>query len=222
MATDESKLSRAEAALELFRSKLQEGLIPSHIFNDAEIFELEKDRIFTKAWMFLGHESEIPNPGDYVVRYIVDDSFIVIRDENGGVQVLFNSCSHRGMQICNVEMGNTSHFRCPYHGWTYKNNGNLVGVPYGKELYGDGLHRDQWGLKSAAKYDTYHGMIFACLDPDAVSLDEYLGGFKWYLDIYLKKSEQGLEVVGAPQRWVVDADWKLGLIISSATDIIPG
>ncbi len=211
MAASGSRISRAEATLKAFRSKLKEGFVPSSIFNDPEIFELEKERIFTKSWVFLGHESEIPNPGDYVVRYIVHDSFIVVRDESGSVQVLFNSCSHRGMQICNVEQGNASHFRCPYHGWTYKNTGNLVGVPFGKEIYGKGLKRDEWGLKKAARFDSYHGMIFACLDPNAVSLEEYLGDFKWYLDIYLKKGENGLEVIGSPQRWVVDADWKLGI-----------
>ncbi|AGT33881.1 large subunit of biphenyl dioxygenase (plasmid) [Geobacillus genomosp. 3] len=207
----ERKWRQAESLLQSMGTRLQEGMVPSKIFNDPEIFELEKERVFTKAWVFLGHESEIPNPGDYVVRYIVDDSFIVIRDEDSNIQVFFNSCSHRGMQICNVEMGNTSHFRCPYHGWTFKNNGKLVGIPFGNEVYGkDGLKKDQWGLRCAPKFDCYNGLIFACLDANAVSLDEYLGDFKWYLDIYLKKSEAGMEVIGAPQRWIVDADWKLG------------
>lgn len=210
MAVNEKPATNAEILLEDMSEKIKEGKIPSKIFHDAELFELEKEKIFTQSWCFLAHETEIPNPGDYVVRYIADDSFIVVRDETGKVQVLFNSCSHRGIPLCNAEVGNASHFRCPYHGWTYKNNGNLIGVPFGKELYGEkGFCKEQWGLKTP-RVDIYNEMIFGCLDYDAVSLDEYLGDFKWYLDIYLKKSEAGVEVIGAPHRWIMDADWKVG------------
>lgn len=201
---------KTEALRSLFE-KLDEGFIPSKIFNDPEIYELEKERVFGRAWVYMGHESEIPKPGDYVLRYICDDSFIVVRDEYRVVRVLFNSCRHRGMQVCQAEMGNASHFRCPYHGWTYKNSGDLIGVPFGKEIYGDdGLDKSKWGLRPAPRIEIYNQMIFANLDPDAPSLEEYLGGMKWYLDLLTNRSDEGLEVIGAPQRWVVDADWKLG------------
>lgn len=211
MAIDERKLSKGETILEAMRSKLPEGLIPSKIFHDSDIYEMEQQKIFAKAWMFLAHETEIPHPGDYVVRYIGENSLIVSRDESGDIRVLYNSCMHHGMHVCNVDMGNTSHFRCPYHGWTYKNDGKLAGVPFGKQLYGEqGLDKDQFGLKRVPHVDTYGGLIFACLNPEAESLSEYLGDFKWYLDIYLKKSEMGVEVYGNPHRWIMDIDWKLG------------
>jgi phthalate 3,4-dioxygenase subunit alpha len=189
---------------------VREGMIPAVIYSDAEIFELEKRHVFARAWLFMAHESEIPEPGDYVVRRIVDDSFIVCRDEQGQIRVLFNMCLHRGMQVCRSEIGNTSHFRCPYHAWTYKNTGELTGVPFHRDAYGGdaGLRREGTGLLPAPRVDTRAGLIFASLDPEAPDLEEYLGGFGFYLDFYLGQSEQGAEVSG-PQRFRVNANWKI-------------
>ena len=187
------------------------GDVPAAIYNEREIFELERERVFGRAWLFLAHEAEIPSPGDYVVRRIVDDSLIVIRDEAGAVQVLFNMCLHRGMQLCRAERGNASHFRCPYHGWSYRNDGELVGVPFHAEAYGGerGLSRSEKSLLRPARVGTYNGLIFATLDPAAPDLDDYLGGIRYYLDFYTRQSDAGLDVRG-PQRWRVKADWKIG------------
>ena len=106
---------------------VRRGMIPAHVYADPEVFALERDRLFARSWVFLAHESEIPDPGDYVVRRVLADSFIVARDETGVVRVMFNMCLHRGMQVCRAELGNASHFRCPYHAWTYRNDGRLVG-----------------------------------------------------------------------------------------------
>src|SRR6266481_5359467 len=103
-------------------SQVRRGMIPAYVYADPEIFAAERDRLFTRSWVFLAHESEIPDPGDYVVRRVLADSFIVARDEAGSVRVMFNMCLHRGMQVCRAEMGNASHFRCPYHAWTYRND----------------------------------------------------------------------------------------------------
>lgn len=190
---------------------VRRGMIPATMYSDPEIFELERRRVFGRAWMFLAHESEIPHPGDYVVRRIVDDSFIVTRDESGGVRVLFNMCLHRGMQVCRSELGNASHFRCPYHAWTYKNTGELTGVPFHKDAYGGdaGLKREGVSLLPASRVDTYAGLIFATLDADAPDLSDFLGGFKFYLDFYLRQSEAGIQLSG-PQRFRVKANWKIG------------
>ena len=110
-------------------SQVRRGMIPAHVYADPEIFALERDRLFARAWTFLAHESEIPQPGDYVVRRVLADSFIVARDESGVVRVMFNMCLHRGMQVCRAEMGNASHFRCPYHAWTYRNDGRWPACP---------------------------------------------------------------------------------------------
>jgi phenylpropionate dioxygenase-like ring-hydroxylating dioxygenase large terminal subunit len=187
------------------------GKIPAGIYSDPAIFELEKERLFSRSWQFLAHTSEIPDPGDYVVRRIIDDSFIVVRDESGEINVLLNMCRHRGMQVCRAEAGNASHFRCPYHAWTYKNTGQLVGIPFHMDGWGGdrGLRRDQMGLVPAPRVGIYRGMIFGCLDPDAEDLEDFLAGFTFYLDLYVNQSAEGIELRG-PQRWRVNSNWKIG------------
>ena len=190
---------------------VRSGMIPAHVYNDPEIFALERDRVFGRAWVFLAHESEIPAPGDYVVRRVLADSFIVARDESGAVRVMFNMCLHRGMQVCRAEMGNASHFRCPYHAWTYRNDGRLVGLPFHAEAYGgdDGLAREHQALLPAPSVDSYNGLIFVSLDAGAEPLRDYLGDFAFYLDFYTRQSAAGVELRG-PQRWRVKANWKIG------------
>lgn len=189
---------------------IRDGMVPAEIYADPEVFELERERVFGRSWCFLAHESEISQPGDYVVRNILDDSFIVVRDESGQIQVLFNMCLHRGMQLCQAERGNASHFRCPYHAWTYKNSGEVVGMPYHLQAYGGDVCLPKAGrsLVSAPRSDSYRGMIFACLDPTAPDLDDFLGDYKFFLDFYMHQSESG-SVVRGPQRWRVPSNWKI-------------
>ena len=193
------------------RRDIARGMIPAHVYSDPDVFELERERLFGRAWVFLAHESEVPSPGDYVVRRIVDDSFIVVRDEAGVVRVHFNMCLHRGMQVCRAELGNASHFRCPYHGWSYRNDGRLAGLPFHQDAYGgdDGLRRDEHHLLPAPRVDTIDGMVFASLAADGPSLREHLGDFAFYLGFYTRQSAAGLELRG-PQRWRVRANWKIG------------
>jgi phenylpropionate dioxygenase-like ring-hydroxylating dioxygenase large terminal subunit len=190
---------------------VRRGMIPAHIYNDEEIFRLERERLFGRAWVFVGHESEIPQPGDYVVRRVMEDSFIVARGEDGQVRALFNMCLHRGMQVCRAELGNASHFRCPYHGWSYRNDGRLVGLPFHRDAYGGeaGFRRTGQALLPAPSLDTYNGLIFISLDPDAPPLRDHLGDFAFYLDFYTRQSPSGIELRG-PQRWRIKANWKIG------------
>jgi PAH dioxygenase large subunit len=200
--------SRASQVLDEMAETLPSGEVPAAIFNDPDIFELERDMIFARSWVYLAHESEVPQPGDYVVRYIVDNPFIVVRDEKGTVRALLNRCRHRGMQVCRSEMGNASHFRCPYHGWTYRNDGSLVGVPVQREAYGDALDKRRLGLQRIPRLDTYNGLIFGTLNEEGPPLADWLGDIRWYLDLFTLRSPAGLEVIGAPQRWVASVDWK--------------
>src|SRR5215469_2827699 len=197
--------------LESVLADVRRGMIPAHVYGDPEIFALERDRLFARSWVFLAHESEIPDPGDYVVRRVLADSFIVARDESGAVRVMFNMCLHRGMQVCRAEMGNASHFRCPYHAWTYRNDGRLTGLPFHEEAYGgeDGFAKAGQTLLPAPAMETYNGMIFISLDPDAPRFGEWAGDFPFYLDFYTRQSPNGLELRG-PQRWRVRANWKIG------------
>ncbi len=127
---------------------LKQGLFPVRIFNNQEIYDLELRRIFGRSWVYIGHETEIPNPGDFATRYIGEDPFIFIRDQSGTIRVLLNSCRHRGAQVCRVQMGNTKSFVCPFHGWTYANDGTLTGVPAPRQGYRE-LNMSEWGLFAA-------------------------------------------------------------------------
>ncbi len=190
---------------------IRRGLIPAYVYSDPDVFDLERERIFGRSWIFVAHESEIPAPGDFVVRRVVDDSFIVVRDDAGTVRVHFNMCIHRGMQVCRAEQGSASHFRCPYHGWSYRNDGSLAGLPFHDDAYGgdDGFPRSGNGLLAPAHVESVNGLIFVNLDAAAPPLREYLGEFAYYLDLYTRQSDAGLELRG-PQRWRIRANWKIG------------
>ncbi|MFJ9381820.1 Rieske 2Fe-2S domain-containing protein [Streptomyces sp. NPDC101455] len=189
---------------------LDDGVLPIRAFSSPELHQLELERVFAKSWVYVGHVTEIPNAGDYVLRYVGRDQFILARDEDGEIHLLFNSCMHRATAVCHAEKGNSSHFRCPYHGWIYKNNGDWNGAPHRVNAYPRTMDPQQWGLRKAPHVDTYHGLIFVNLDPDAISLTEYLGDMAWYLDVTFGLNPHGMRVVGDPHRWVAGANWKSG------------
>ncbi len=202
---------RLNQMLEELLEGIEDGLVPAWIFNDPELFELEQQKIFSRSWVYMAHESEIPQAGDYVLRYVANNPYIVVRGEDGVVRALLDMCRHRGMRVCRAELGNASHFRCPFHGWTYRNDGSLVGVPAEREAFGPGFDKAEWGLRSIPRLEVFDGMIFGNLDPQAPPLEEWLGEIRWYLELVTKRSPAGLEVLGPPQRWVVNTDWKLAL-----------
>jgi PAH dioxygenase large subunit len=177
-------------------------------FADVEIFDQELERIFRRCWLFVGHESEIASPGDYVTRKMGRDPVILTRDENRAVRVFLNSCRHRGAALCAADIGNTSHFRCSYHGWTYSNSGALRGVPFMRERYGAAFTKADLGLVQPAHVDTLFGCVFATWDPTAPSLRDYLGPMAWYMETAFGKAEH--EVVGPPSRILVRHNWKIG------------
>ena len=187
----------------------QEGEIGREIFVDGQIYERELDAVFASSWLFVAHTSEIPSPGDYVTRDCGVDPVIVTQTEDQTFRVFLNTCRHRGMQVCRVDRGNTSHFRCPYHGWTYRNDGKLIGVPSLRQAYGT-LDRDRLALTEPPHVRVLHGLIFVNWDPDAPSLEEYLGGMAWYLEILFGRTEGGMKAVGTPQRSRARMNWKLG------------
>ena len=208
MTTAES-MGLLDSVLNSVEKELEASMLPARIFSDDAVFQAEMERIFGRCWMFVAHESEIPNPGDYVLRRIGLDPVVVVRDEEGTINVLSNYCRHRGTLICQADQGNASHFRCPYHGWIYKNNGDWLGAPHINQAYRD-LDPKQWGLFRAPKVGTHQGLIFASLSPDVPTLTDYLGGAGWVLDACLGLHPDGMRIMGPPDRWRIKTDWKSG------------
>jgi phenylpropionate dioxygenase-like ring-hydroxylating dioxygenase large terminal subunit len=132
----------------------------------------------------------------------------VVRDSRGNIGAFLNTCRHRGMRVCRADQGNAAAFTCTYHGWTYGNDGKLVGVPGYKEYYYEELNMEEWGLVPVAQVDSYKGMIFGTFDPTAPSLIEYLGDYAFYMDMYLDRPG-GTEIIGGVHKWVMPCNWKL-------------
>ena len=175
---------------------------------DPGIYELELERLFARSWLVVGHESEIPEPGDFVVRYMGQDSVIVGRGSNGEINVMLNVCQHRGMQVCRADAGNASEFKCQYHGWIFGRDGSFVGAPIAREqMWGDVIPKSELGLPRA-RSATYVGMIFATWDEHAPPLEDFLGDMAWYLDLMFGRTDSGMQVLGKPQRFMMPANWK--------------
>lgn len=187
---------------------LDVGELPARIFNDQDVHAQELEKIFAKNWIFVGHETEIPAPGDFALRYMGEDQYILVRDDSGVIRVLLNNCPHRGTVICRSDRGNATHFQCPYHSWAFKNSGEWSGAPLKRRAY-QALNPEKAAMKSVPRVETVHGLIFACLDPDVQPLDQYLGGMRWYLDTIFGLDRGGMTVIGEPQKWKVKANWKL-------------
>lgn len=200
---------RLKRAIDAIGPELERGLLPLWVYNDEDLYQAERERIFGRQWVFMAHETEIPEVGNYVVRNIANDHFIVVRGDDGKVRVLFDSCRHRGASVCQSETGTARLFVCPYHGWTYNNTGAIHVIPNRRQAF-KGLDESQWGLTPAPRVESYRGLLFASMNASIGPLVDHLGDFRWYLDLHLGLSSGGMEVVGEPHRWVLDADWKSG------------
>jgi phenylpropionate dioxygenase-like ring-hydroxylating dioxygenase large terminal subunit len=187
------------------------GIVSREIFVSEDIYAEEQERLFARAWLYVGHESQIPNPGDYFVSSMGEESVLLCRDRKGLVHVFLNSCRHRGMKVCRYDEGNAAVFTCPYHGWSYGLDGRLAGVPYFKEAYGGTLERAQWGLVEVPQLALYAGSVWANWDKQAPSLEEYLGDFARYLDLVFESwdgRDGAVEVLGGVQKWLMPCNWK--------------
>jgi len=187
------------------------GEISREIFVNEDIYAEEKVRVFSRAWLYIGHESQIRNRGDYFVSRMGEESVILTRDHAGKIHVFLNSCAHRGMRVCRYDEGNTNVFRCPYHSWTYKTDGTLIGVQDYENAYQPPFDKSKWGLIEVAQLANYMGTIWATWDKDAPSFEEYLGEARFAFDHGLcawDGGDGGTELLGSVQKWKVPCNWK--------------
>jgi phenylpropionate dioxygenase-like ring-hydroxylating dioxygenase large terminal subunit len=181
----------------------------TEIYWNPEIYQRELERIYGTAWLFVGHNSMIPAPGDYISNFMGNDPIILCRDKSSHVQVYLNRCRHRGNKVCLFDSGNTRSFRCNYHGWTYDLEGRLAGVPQLDKAYDADFPRSSLGLVSPAHIATHRGMIFATWNEHAPSLESFLGeDLLWYLDTFALDDPEGLEVLPGRHRYKIPANWK--------------
>lgn len=188
---------------------LENGFIDRRIFWDDAIYHLELERIFARCWLFVAHESQVRQPGDFLTTYMGEDAVIVSRGRDNKVSVMLNSCPHRGNRVCFAEAGNTRRFTCNYHGWSFGNDGRLLGMP-AEELYEEtcpGFSTQDNGLFQA-RVGVYKGLVFATFDSEAPSLDDYLGDFRWYLDILLDNEDEGTEFLDGNIKSHIKCNWK--------------
>ncbi len=183
--------------------------VSPRVFNDQDVYEVELEKIFTRTWLFVGHESQIPEPNDYLTTFMGAEPVLLTRDASGSIRVLLNSCRHRGMRVCRRDHGNAKLFNCPYHGWAYDTGGKLRGVPQLEESYYNELNRDEWGLIEIPRVESFRGLIFANFDAEGESLEEYLGDMAWYLDLIVNRSKNGMIAFPGCHRWRLGGNWKL-------------
>ncbi|WP_428912571.1 aromatic ring-hydroxylating oxygenase subunit alpha [Niallia sp. Krafla_26] len=187
---------------------VQEGAVHGDIYLKEEIFQLEMEKIFETTWVYVAHESEIANPGDYKTTFIGRQPVIVTREaDTEKVNVFFNRCRHRAATVCQQEKGNANYFRCALHGWTYSNNGDLTGMPF-QDGYGEDFDRCTMGLKKVARIGIHNGFIFASLSKAGKSLDEHLGHAKKYLDYVVGTGPEGIALNAGVHKYHFDGNWK--------------
>ena len=182
-----------------------------NIFTDPALFELEMKHIFEGNWIYMAHESQIPNKNDYFTTFMGRQPVFIARNRNGELNAFINACSHRGAMICRHKRDNKSTFTCPFHGWTFNNNGKLLkvkdpdGAGYPETFNKEGSH----DLTRVARFESYRGFLFGSLNPDVKSLTEHLGESTKIIDMIVDQSPQGLEVLRGSSTYVYDGNWKL-------------
>jgi len=191
-----------------YKTLVRDDRIHASLYTDPRIFAEEMDRIFHAGWVFVGHESEIPRPGDYVTRHLGREPVIMVRGKDGGVAVLVNRCMHRGTMLCPADRGSVRTFACPYHGWTYDLGGDLLGVPYpgGYESFDKSAH----GLTRAPRVSSYRGFAFASLSATGVTLLAHLGAATRLIDRSCDLSPAGeVELTAGWVKHRCAANWKM-------------
>jgi phenylpropionate dioxygenase-like ring-hydroxylating dioxygenase large terminal subunit len=171
-------------------------------FVSPEVFEAEQEKIFSRQWVLVGHQSQIAQAGDFFVPDVAGESLIVARDKNGEIRGFYNVCRHRGTRLCEEQSGHSSAIQCPYHAWTYGLDGRLIGSPHMDEV--PGFDRSDYSLHPV-NLGVWEGFIFVNLADDPMPLEEWcepLAGKFLYWNLARLRSVKRVE-------YDVKANWKL-------------
>ena len=187
---------------ELLNHHQEDWSLDQRFYKDESIFDLEKNHIFYDSWIFIGHESQIPNKGDYFVYKLLEEEIIVLRNKENEVKAFFNVCRHRGSRICLEESGNTSRFSCPYHSWTYNLDGKLLAAKSLRE----GIDKSTLGLHRC-NIASVSGMLLINLSDNPQSLANLQSDLKEPFEMF------GFEdlKVAAHKNYPIASNWKLAV-----------
>jgi phenylpropionate dioxygenase-like ring-hydroxylating dioxygenase large terminal subunit len=203
------------AAVRDWDQLVQPSRVHGVVYTDEGVYQAELEKIWFRTWVYVGHESEISKPNDFVMKSIGPQSVLMTRDREGKVHLLLNRCAHRGNQLCLEAKGNRSAFVCPYHGWTYSNRGDLRGFPYASGYAG--LDRSQLGLGKVARVASYKGFVFGSFAAKGPTLEEHLGAARGAIDRLALTSPEGeVEITAGFLQHRVKANWKL--LVENETD----
>lgn len=193
----------------LYDRLIRPDQVHGSIYTDPAIFAEELRKIWYSTWVFVGHESEVPQPNDYVRKRLGLQDIVMTRDKDGEVHLLLNRCAHRGNQVCDDAQGNSSSFRCPYHGWTFRNTGELLGYPFNKG-YGGKNKLEGIGMGTVPRVAAYRGFVFGSFATDGPSLEEHLGEAAGEIDRLANLSPEGeVELNAGWLQHKTKANWKL-------------
>src|SRR5439155_135277 len=186
------------------------------LYTDPAVWEAELERIWYRTWVYVGHESEVPEPNDYVLKSIGPQPVIMTRDRQGGIHLLLNRCSHRANLVCDAPQGNSSAFRCPYHGWTFANTGALLGYPFSSG-YGGRELKGELGLARVPRIESYQGFVFGSFAEGGPTLAEHLGAAAGEIDRLVRLSPEGrIQLTAGWLQHKVKANWKM--LLENETD----
>ena len=199
---------------------VQPDKVHRRVYTDPEVFAIEMERIYGRAWIFVGHVSQIPAAGDFFLARIGSRNVIVARHDDGSIHAFDNRCAHRGMRVCAQSHGNARRFVCPYHGWAFHTDGALAGVPQSRGYGGRIKPGDPgFGLRPVARVADYRGFIFASQADDGPDLETYLGRMTAAFDNLVDRAPDGeIEHAGGGFRQVYAGNWKLHM--ENANDLV--
>jgi benzoate/toluate 1,2-dioxygenase subunit alpha len=190
---------------------VEDDRVHRDVYIDPEVFQLEMERLWSRAWIYVGHASQVPQPGDFITVDIAAKPLILVRHTDGMVRVLMNRCAHKGTKVVYDFAGNTGKtFRCPYHAWTYRTDGTLLNIPLKEGYQGTRLNETQAtrGL-TPVTHEVYRGFVFARL-ADGPAFREYFGDSLSSIDNLADRSPEGeLEITGGCLRYLHNCNWKM-------------
>src|SRR5262245_58301095 len=188
---------------------IEPGRVHRHVYTDPDLFDLEMERIFGRAWLFVGHVSQVPRPGDFVTTELGRQPVVMTRHRDGSVNVLFNRCTHRGAKVVNERKGHAPRLVCCYHGWTFDTDGRLVTVPVPEGCAAD-FDMSAFGLARVPRVGEYRGFVFASLASKGPSFEDHVGPMKGNIDDLVDRAPDGeLALDAGMHRYVYNGNWKL-------------